>query len=88
MNPDQNKNIIDRITKIEKDLFDLNQEVYLNNFTGHQDFNKKVFFNSVLKVPHYSSLPTVAEVGEIVEVSGKLYICSTANNWSLVGTQT
>lgn len=58
-----------------------------NNFVGSQDFNKSSRFNTRLKVPHYDSLPTSAEVGEIVEVGGKLYICSSPNTFSLVGTQ-
>lgn len=76
-----------RIEKLERDLFDLNQEVYRNNFKAHQDFNKTSFFNTRLKVPVYSSLPSTCEEGELVCVGGGLYIASATNTWSLVGTQ-
>ena len=77
-----------QIDTLKADLKALNDEVYRNNFSATQDFNKASSFTVKLKVPHYSALPTVAEVGEIIEVSGKLYICSTPNAWSLVGSQT
>ena len=76
-----------QIQKLQQDLNALSQEVYLNNFTGHQDFNKSCFFNSRLKVPHYDSLPTTCEVGEIAESAGKLRVCSSADTWSIVGSQ-
>ena len=80
-----------RVAKLERDLFDLNQEVYQNNFNGSQDFNKYSRFNSRLKVPSYASNPTIGEVGEIIEVGGKLKICTvaslTAPTWTTVGTQ-
>jgi len=84
MNPDLQK----RIEKLEKDLFDLNQEVYTNNFSARQDFNKYSNFTTRLKVPKYSVDPSTCEVGEIIEVSGKLKICSATNTWTIVGTQT
>lgn len=77
-----------RIKKLEKDLKDLTQEVYRNNFTSNQDFNKFVRFNSRLKVPHYTTLPTTCEVGEICEQGGELNICTTANTWIVAGLQT
>ena len=83
-----NLSLQQRIEKLEKDLFDLNQEVYLNNFSASQDFNKKSNFNTTLKVPHYASDPTTCEVGEIIEVGGKLKICSATNTWSICGLQT
>ena len=77
-----------QILQIRKDLDALIQEFYKNNFSSSQDFNKYSNFTSRLKVPHYSSLPSVCEVGEIAESSGKLYVCSAANTWTIVGTQT
>jgi len=77
-----------QIDQITKDLHDLTNEYYTNNFSAHQDFNKKSSFKTRLKVPNYAVAPTTAEVGEIIEVGGKLYICSSANTFSLVGTQT
>ena len=73
--------------KIEKDLKDLIEEVYKNNFSAYQEFNKTCNFTVRLKVPHYDGVPVEAEVGEIIESGGKLYICSSQNTWSLVGTQ-
>ncbi len=82
MNPLQ-----DQVNKLTSDLENLTKMFYLNNFSSHQDFNKSSAFNYRLKVPHYSTAPTSADVGEIIEVAGKLYICSSANTFSLVGTQ-
>lgn len=76
-----------QIDKLKKDLQAINDEFYLNNFSSSQDFNKYSRFNTRLKVPHYDSLPAVCEVGELAESAGKLRICSAANTWSIVGTQ-
>jgi hypothetical protein len=81
----------DRIGKLEQDLKALNDEVYLNNFSSSQDYQKYSRFNTRLKVPHYAADPTIGDVGDIVEVSGKLKICTvasvTAPTWTVVGTQ-
>lgn len=82
-----NKDLENQINKLRQDLNDLTQEVYMNNFSGHQDFNKYSNFTTRLKVPHYATNPAVCEVGEIIENGGKLYICSSANTWTKVGTQ-
>jgi hypothetical protein len=76
-----------QVQRLQTELASLSQAYYKNNFTSTQVFNKASNFSSRLKVPHYDSLPATAEVGEIIEVSGKLYICSSANTFSLVGTQ-
>ena len=76
-----------KIDKLEKDLKDLIDEVYKNNFTAYQEFNKTCNFTVRLKVPHYEGVPVECEVGEIIETGGKLYICSSQNTWQLVGTQ-
>ena len=76
-----------QIDKIRRDLQDLTDEYYANNFTSHQDFNKSSNFNTKLKVPHYASDPSTCEVGEIIEVGGKLKICSATNTWTIVGSQ-
>lgn len=83
MNPD----IQNKVAQLEKDFQALSQEFYRNNFSAHQDFNKYSNFTSRVKVPHYDSLPATCEVGEIAESSGKLRICSAANTWTIVGTQ-
>lgn len=65
----------------------LSEEFYRNNFSARQDFVKYSNFTTRLKVPHYSATPSTGEVGEIIEVGGKLYVCSAANTWTIVGTQ-
>jgi len=77
-----------QIDKLRKDLDDLIAETYRNNFSASQDFNKASNFTTKLKIPHFSDIPTQGEVGELIEVNGKLYICSSANVFTLVGTQT
>lgn len=72
------------IDKLTEDIKALNDEIYLNNFSSSQDFNKYSRFNTRLKIPHYDTLPTVCEVGELVEKSGTLYICSTPNTFTAV----
>jgi hypothetical protein len=76
-----------QIDQLKLDIKALNDEIYANNFTAHQDFNKSVSFTTKLKVPHYEIIPTICEVGEICEVGGKLKICSAYNTWTTVGTQ-
>ena len=83
MNPLQ-----DQVNRLQNQLDELTKMFYLNNFSSHQDFDKSSAFNNVLKVPHYDSDPTSAEVGEIIEVGGVLKICSSANVFTTVGTQT
>ena len=77
-----------QINQLKATVEALQSEVSRNNFIGSQDFNKYVRFNSRLKVPTYTSLPTTCEVGEVIEVAGKLRICSVANVYTIVGTQT
>jgi hypothetical protein len=82
-----------QVTKLQSDLDSLSGAFYKNNFTSSQSFNKDVVFQTRLKVPHYDSAPTNASVGEILEVGGKLYICTTAGDvltpavFTLVGSQ-
>lgn len=81
-----------QVDELRKNLTDLNDEFYANNFTSSKDYNKYSRFNSRMKVPVVASDPTIGEVGDIVCVVTKLKICTaaslTAPTWVTVGTQT
>jgi hypothetical protein len=79
---------MDEIQLLKRDLQELKDEFYLNNFTAHQDFNKYCNFTTRIKVPVYSTLPTNCEVGELVVSGGKLYVASAKDTWTICGTQT
>jgi len=81
--------IQNQINQLKQGLEALNAEVYANNFTASQDFNKYSRFNTRVKVPTLAATPSTCEIGELCVVSGtgKLYVCSAANTWSIVGTQ-
>jgi len=76
-----------QVTELKRQLEALTSAYYANNFTGSQDIIKYTRFNSRLKVPSYSSDASVGEIGEIIEVGGKLKICTSANTWTTVGNQ-
>lgn len=77
----------EEFAKLRNQIETLTQNFYKNNFPSHQDFNKSSSFNTKLKVPSFTILPT-CQVGEICESAGKLYICSATDTWTVVGTQT
>ena len=83
----------EQVNKLRSDLDSLSSSFYKNNFSSSQVFNKDSVFTTRLKVPHYSSAPSVAEVGDLIEISGQLWICTTASVggsgavFTLVGTQ-
>jgi len=79
-----NTKLQEQIDKLKKDLTDLTNEVYSNNFSASQDFQKYSRFNTRLKIPHYDQIPTSCEQGELLEKGGALYICSQANRFTLV----
>lgn len=85
-NKAQLQEALQKIAKLESDMTNLSQNFFKNNFSSYQDFNKASSFNTSLKVPSYSSLPT-CQVGQIAESGGKLYICSATDTWTLVGSQ-
>lgn len=97
MNPDNTKNnnadiaqkfdFEDRIKRLETAMAELSGNFYKNNFSDHQDFNKYCNFTTRVKVPHYDTLPTTNEVGELVESGGVLYVSTAVNTWTVVGTQ-
>lgn len=78
------KSLEEQIAILRADLVALQAEVYRNNFSSSQDFNKFVRFNTRMKVPHYDSIPPVGEPGELIEAGGALYICSSPNVFSAV----
>lgn len=78
------KTIQEQIDVLRANLKSLTDEVYRNNFSSHQDFNKSSNFTSRLKIPHYDLIPIVGEIGEIIEVGGFLLICSSPNTFTLV----
>lgn len=83
----------EQIAKLASELSELRGVVYKNNFAATQTFNKDCVFSSRLRVPVYTSAPTIAEVGDLMAISGKLYICTTASTsgsgavFTVVGTQ-
>lgn len=78
----------DTILKLQSQVNDLSGAFYRNNFTSSQVFNKDSVFNTRLRVPIYTVAPTICEVGDLIAISGKLYICTVANTtFELVGTQ-
>lgn len=81
------KDLTDKVKTLQKDLADLIAEMYRNNFSGSQQFNKAVDFNVSLKIPRYSELPVRCETGEVIIHDTKLYICAAPNSWVIVGTQ-
>lgn len=78
------KTVEEQIQILRNDLTILQQEVFRNNFSSSQDFNKFIRFNTRMKVPHYDAVPPVGEVGELIEVGGVLLICSSPNTYSFV----
>lgn len=77
-----------QLEMIKQEIESLKAELYRGNFTGSQDFTKYVRFNSRVKLPVYGTAPAKCDQGEVyVNTTGKLYVCSAANTWSLVGTQ-
>lgn len=41
----------------------------------------------VLKLPIFTAVPTKGSIGDVVVVGTKLYICTAANTFTVVGTQ-
>lgn len=75
------------IARLQSIVDALSGEFYKNNFPSSQDFQKYSRFNTRLKIPHADSVPSKCNVGELIESSGKLYICSAVNTWAVAGTQ-
>ena len=75
---------------VKRDIKALKGAFYKNNFPTSQKFTKASEFTNTLKLPVYATAPPVCVQGEVYVNSGtgKLYVCSASNTWSLVGTQT
>lgn len=85
---EQIQELQDKIAKLQNDFTILSQQFYKNNFSSSQVFTKDAIFTTRLKVPHYSTPPSISEKGDLIEVGGKLYICTVDNlTWEMVGTQ-
>ena len=86
--------LAEQVSKLRAEVDSLSQSFYKNNFSSSQTFSKDSVFTGRLMVPVYSSAPSVGEVGDIICVSGTLYICTTAGTvaspatFTVVGTQT
>lgn len=80
---------ISEIDLIKKDLKALKGAFYKNNTPSNQDFVKSSRFTNRVRLPIYATAPTTCAIGEVYvnSGSGKLYVCSSANTWSLVGGQ-
>lgn len=78
-----------QIQMLKQEVEALKAELYKGNFSGSQDFNKKVRMNTAFRVPVYGTAPAKCELGELYVNSGtgKAYVCSATNTWSLIGTQ-
>lgn len=77
-----------QIDELKNQLQEVSGEVYTRNFSTRKDYVKYSNFITMLKVPSYVTPPATCEIGEVIESGGKLKICSAANTWTTVGTQT
>lgn len=77
----------DTIAALQAKLDTLHGTFYQNNFASSQDFAKYSRFNSRLKIPVNTSLPATCHIGEVCSSSGKLYVCSAVNTWTVAGSQ-
>jgi len=71
-----------QIEQLQRNLTELNNEFFKTNFSAQQDFPKYSNFTTRLRVPVYTTKPVKCDVGEICSNGGKLWHCSTANNWT------
>ncbi len=77
-----------QLQMLKQEVESLKAELYRGNFTGSQDFTKKVRMQTAFRLPVYASAPAKCEQGEVyVNTNGKAYVCSAANTWALIGTQ-
>lgn len=88
------KELEELVAKQQVQINDLSGNFYKNNFASSQTFNKASIFLDRLKVPVFSTAPSVAEIGDIYSTAaGVLYSCTTASVsgagavWTKVGAQ-
>lgn len=93
MNPEQAK-LLERINKLEKSLFNLNDVFYRQHFIDKDVFQNPVYIQSKFKLKDLTADPGTGEKGEICSVNGKLKICTVSSSpgvpavFVIVGTQT
>lgn len=78
----------EELDQLKRQVADLTQQVIKDNFSKLDIFIKDVAFEKKIKVFNKTANLAVCETGELSVVAGKLYICSAANTWTVVGTQT
>ena len=71
-----------QLAKLQQEFDTLKAEFYRNNFIASVDQNKFTRFNSRMKVPTFTALPSTCEIGEVGVFSSKLYVCSATNTWT------
>lgn len=78
-----------QIEELNRRLESLTAEFYRGNFSSSQDVSKSTRYTTSLQVPTFTTAPTVCVIGQVYVNSGtgKLYVCSAANTWTVVGTQ-
>lgn len=83
--PDNNT----QIQMLKQQVESLQAELYRGNFSGSQDNSKYVRFINKVRLPVYGTAPAKCEQGEVYVNSGtgKVYVCSATNTWSLIGGQ-
>lgn len=86
---DQTQELQNQINALRAELEELRQGYYRNNFSQQQIFNKYSDFTDRIKMPVVSALSSTCEQGEVCVVSstGKIYVASAANTWTIAGTQ-
>ncbi len=60
-----------------------------NKYTDKIRTNKNIELSgsAVLKLPDVTTLSATCSIGQMTVSSGKLYICSAVDTWTVVGTQ-
>lgn len=78
-----------QLEMLKQEVESLRAEFYRGNFSGSQDFTKKVRFQTEVVMHKAATAPAKCEQGALYvnTGTGKLYVCSATNTWSLVGTQ-